>query len=138
MCRGKAKNSGVIDFLEENFLYVSDSEGIDEQTDEDFVDDEVARSQASGANSAAAVATTFFLMFLFISEMFLIIFYYLPALSINTNQVIAHRLCKVFSKLKLGENMTDSWCTPGVFNMEFRLEVQCPCFLPKISQNYSE
>ena len=124
MCRGKVKKSGVLDFLEENFSPVSDSDGIAEQTDEDVLDEVIVRSQGSDNNSAAAVVTTFFLMFLFISEMFLIIFYYLPALSINTNQVIAHRLCKVFSKLKLTENMTDSWCSQGVFNMEFRVEVQ--------------
>ena len=32
-------------------------------------------------------------------------------------------------------NLTESWCDPKIFDREFRLEVQCPCFVPKMRSN---
>ena len=142
MCRGKVKKRGLLEFLdclEEEFLQITDSDENHGDTDEDDIIEDMAMNQSSEkTNSSAAVTMAFFIVLLFFSEIFLVMFYCFQVLNMNTNELIAHRLCEVFSKLQLTENMTESWCSPSVFNKEFRLEVQCPCFVPQLHHNNTE
>ena len=45
--------------------------------------------------------------------------------------MIAHGLCKINPNYLLIENQTTSWCDPKIFEKDFKIELQCPCFLEK-------
>ena len=46
--------------------------------------------------------------------------------------MIAHGLCKNLPNFTSIENQTSSWCPPKIFEKDFRVNVHCPCFIPKI------
>ena len=133
MCRGKVLKCGILNFLDEEYVQVTDSDDTNYETEDDDDMFSVARNQESDKiSSAAAVSTAAFILFLIFSEIFLVYMYVLPEFRNNPNQIIAHRLCKNFPAWQFIENMTDSWCSPRVFNKEFRMEVQCRCFAPAL------
>ena len=49
----------------------------------------------------------------------------------HQSRAIAQQLCSGFPAWRAAGNSSDSWCQPSIFDTEFRVEVQCPCFLPK-------
>ena len=128
----------ILNFLDEEYVQVTDSDDNSYETENDKDIYSVARNQRSDKiSSAAAVSTAAFILFLIFSEIFLVYMYVLPEFRNNPNQIIAHRLCKKFSVWQFIGNMTDSWCSLRVFNKEFRMEVQCRCFAPEFfKHNY--
>ena len=135
MCRGKVLKCGILNFLDEEYVQVTDSDDTNYETEDDDDMYSIARNQESDKiSSAAAVSTAAFILFLIFSEIFLVYMYALPEFRFNPNQIIAHWQCK---RRQFSENMTDSWCSPRVFNKEFRMEVQCQCFAPTLfKHNY--
>ena len=123
----------MCNFFEEEYVQLTDSDDNNYETEDDDDINSVARNQESDKiSSAAAVYTAAFILFLIFSEIFLVYMYVLPEFRNNPNQIIAHRLCKTFPAWQFIENMTDSWCSPSVFNKEFRMEVNCQCFAPAL------
>ena len=128
MCRGKVHKCGILKFFEEEYVQLTNGDDNNYETEDDDDINSVARNQESDKiSSAAAVSTAAFILFLIFSEIFLLCS---PRIHKQPNQIIAHRLCKKFPAWQFIENMTDSWCSPRVFNKEFRMEVQCQCFAP--------
>ena len=134
MCRGKLPRRRILDYLDKEYVQATDS---DENNDETETDESNAPRNpiTEKITSFGAISTAVLILFLFFSELLLFCFYVLPGLRENQDQIIAHRLCKNFPSWQFIENMTDSWCSPRVFNREFRVEVQCQCFVPDMVQN---
>jgi hypothetical protein len=139
MCRGEVLKCEILNFLDEEYVQVTESDNTNYETEDDDDMFSIAKNQESDKiSSAAAVSTAAFILFLIFSEIFLVYMYVLPEFRNNPNQIIAHRLCKKFPAWQFIENMTDSWCSPRVFNKEFRMEVQCQCFAPAFFKKYYE
>ena len=100
-----------------------------EDCDSIFSED-VLSNDLEKSNAKVAAFTVVIIFFLFFVEMVVTILYMISANSDFQSQMIAHRLCKNFPGWMFLENMTENWCDSKVFNKEFRLEIQCPCFMP--------
>lgn len=121
----------------------------DDEEEEDEIEDEnedLASLDFEKTHTLCAAFTVVSLIILFIMEFILMAVYLIISngertyigFSIKTylghqqNKMIAHSLCKNFPNYTNIINNTKSWCEPGIFDEDFRLDLQCPCFLPKI------
>ena len=96
---------------------------------------EVLSNDLEKMNASVAAFIVVFLFGLFFVEAAATILYMIYTNADHQSQMIAQGLCKNFPTWQFMENMTDSWCDPRIFNRDFRLEVQCPCFVPQMFRN---
>ena len=108
---------------------ILDSEAVDDM--DSIISEDVLSNDLEKSNATIAAFTVVFIFCLFFLELLIGIIFMFSSNSSQQNQVIAHRLCKNFSRWKFIENFTESWCDQRVFNKDFKLDVQCPCFVPQ-------
>ena len=110
---------------------LDDSESDSEET----IHSEVLSNDLEKNNACCAAFTVVFLIILYFFEFFLMCVYMISSDRHNQGQMIAQGLCKNFPTWQFMENMTDSWCDPRIFDRDFRLDLQCPCFVPEMFRN---
>ena len=112
-------------------------EFIGDEEDDSIISEDLLSNDLEKSNAIVAAFTVVFIFCLFFVELALTILYMLSANTDFQSQIIAHGICKNFSTWQFMENMTESWCDPRIFNRDFKLEVQCPCFVPNMFRNMS-
>ena len=104
-------------------------------SDDDSITSDGPSDDLEKTNAVCAAFTVVFLIILYFFELILMFAYLLSSSTDTQGQMIAQGLCKNFPSWQFMENMTDSWCDPRIFNRDFRLEVQCPCFVRHMFRN---
>ena len=113
-----------------------DEEFIENDETDSTISDEVLINDLEKSNATVAAFTVVIIFCLFFLELVFTLLYMLSVNSVNfQGQIIAHGICKNSYGWEFIMNLTESWCDPKIFDREFRLEVQCPCFVPKMRSN---
>ena len=110
-------------------------EFIGDEEDDSNISEDLHSNDLEKSNAIVAAFTVVFIFCLFFVELALTILYVLSANTDFQSQIIAHGICKNFSMWQFMENMTESWCDPRIFNRDFKLEFQCPCFVSNMFRN---
>ena len=113
------------------YKYSLDSESDSEES----INTEVLSNDLEKNNACCAAFTVVFLIILYFFEFFLMCLYLIFSDRQKQGQMIAQGLCKNFPTWQFMENMTDSWCDPRIFDRDFRLDLQYPCFVPEMFRN---
>ena len=117
-----------------------------EDDNDSLMSEDVLADDLEKTNAVVAAFTVVIIFTLFFIEVgFTLIFMIIITHEGQQNMLIAHGeiidkvvdnstdsklgLCSQFPQWKMIENSTNSNCDPKIFNQEFSLEVQCPCFL---------
>ena len=108
-----------------------DEESIENEETDSTISDDVLINDLEKSNATFAAFTVVIIFSLFFLELAFTLLYMLSVNSVNfQGQIIAHDICKNSYGWEFIVNMTESWCDPRIFDREFRLDVQCPCFVP--------
>ena len=105
------------------------------EENDSILSDDVLSNDLEKTNAVLAAFAVVFLFGLFFVELACTLLFMIYASGDVQNRIIAHGLCKNFPHWQFVENMTDSWCDPRIFNRDFKLNVQCPCFVPEMFRN---
>ena len=120
--------------------YATDFNIYRDELDEDYSDsdtssvyDDVLSNDLEKSHACCAAFTVLSLVLLYFSEFVFMCFYLVYSERHNhQGQIIAYNLCKRFPDWRFLENAStvDSWCDSRVFDKDFKLDLQCPCFRP--------
>ena len=102
---------------------------------EDSIDSEAPTDDLEKSSASCAASTVVFLIILYMLELLFMCVFLISSDRHNQGQMIAQKLCRGFPAWEFMENLTTSWCDPRIFDRDFRLELQCPCFVPDMFRN---
>ena len=102
---------------------------------EDSIDSEAPTDDLEKSSASCAASTVVFLIILYMLELLFMCVFLISSDRHNQGQMIAQKLCSGFPAWEFMENLTTSWCDPRIFDRDFRLELQCPCFVPDMFRN---